>query len=66
RFYDLVRWGIADTQINEFIQRESKVRTHLAGSRFTKGKDEYLPIPEFVVIQSRVNGQPNIKQNPGY
>lgn len=66
RFYDLVRWGIADTQINAFIQRESKVRTHLAGSRFTKGKDEYLPIPEFVVNQSRVDGQPNIKQNPGY
>ncbi len=66
RFYDLVRWGIADTQINEFIQRESKLRTHLSGSKFTKGKDEYLPIPEFVVIQSRVDGQPNIKQNPGY
>ncbi|NIJ51911.1 RagB/SusD family nutrient uptake outer membrane protein [Dyadobacter arcticus] len=66
RFFDLVRWGVADTQRNSFIQKESKIRTHLAGSQFRKGKDEYLPIPEFVVNQSKVDGQPNIKQNPGY
>ena len=66
RFYDLVRWGIADTQINAFMARESKIRTHLAGAKFVKGKDEYLPIPEFVVNQSRVDGVPNIKQNNGY
>ncbi len=66
RFYDLVRWGVADTVINEFLTRESKTRTHLAGAKFVKGKDEYLPIPEFVVIQSTVDGVKNIKQNNGY
>lgn len=66
RFYDLVRWGIADTQMSEFLARESRTRTSLAGATFRKGKDEYLPIPEFVVVQSRVNNVANIKQNPGY
>ncbi|MPR32891.1 RagB/SusD family nutrient uptake outer membrane protein [Salmonirosea aquatica] len=66
RFYDLVRWGVADVVITDFLNRESKVRTSLAGAKFTKGKDEYLPIPEFVVNQSKVDGVANIKQNPGY
>jgi hypothetical protein len=62
RFYDLVRYGIADAVINAFTAKESKIRTHLAGSTFRKGKDEYLPIPEFVINQSGGT----IKQNPGY
>jgi len=62
RFYDLVRYGTADVVINAFTAKESKIRTHLAGSTFRKGKDEYLPIPEFVINQSGGT----IKQNPGY
>jgi hypothetical protein len=62
RFYDIVRYGIADAVINAFTAKESKIRTHLAGSIFRKGKDEYLPIPEFVINQSGGT----IKQNPGY
>jgi hypothetical protein len=62
RFFDLVRWAIADVVINAFIAKESKIRTSLAGSKFTKGKDEYLPIPENVIAQSGGN----LKQNPGY
>jgi hypothetical protein len=66
RFFDLVRWGIADVVINDFIRREAPVRTHMAGAQFRKGKDEYLPIPEFAIQQSAVNGVPTLKQNPGY
>jgi starch-binding outer membrane protein, SusD/RagB family len=66
RFYDLVRYGNADQVINAFMTKESKVRTHLAGAQFRKGKDEHLPIPEFVILQSTVNGVAGIKQNPGY
>jgi starch-binding outer membrane protein, SusD/RagB family len=62
RFFDLVRWGIADVVINAFNTKESRARTHLAGVKFTKGKDEYLPIPQNVVAQSGGN----ITQNPGY
>ncbi|MEI7584053.1 RagB/SusD family nutrient uptake outer membrane protein [Runella sp.] len=67
RFYDLVRWGIADQVKNAFFAKEGKIRTHLAGARFTKGKDEYLPIPEYVINQSKTSdGNQGIKQNPGY
>jgi hypothetical protein len=62
RFFDLIRWGIVGQTMSEFIARESQTRTHLAGATFRTGKDEYLPIPEFVVNQSLGN----IKQNPGY
>jgi starch-binding outer membrane protein, SusD/RagB family len=62
RFFDLVRWGVADVVRNAFIAKESSIRTHLAGSKFVKGKDEYLPIPEVSIAQ----GAGNLKQNPGY
>ncbi|RYU95391.1 RagB/SusD family nutrient uptake outer membrane protein [Emticicia agri] len=67
RFYDLVRWGVADVVINEFIKRESVARTSIAGVVFKKGKDEYLPIPEFAINQSKTSdGKQGLKQNPGY
>ena len=62
RFFDLVRWGVADVVRNAFIAKEGKIRTSLAGSKFVKGKDEYLPIPENVISQSGGN----LKQNSGY
>ncbi|MCU0338754.1 MAG: RagB/SusD family nutrient uptake outer membrane protein [Spirosomaceae bacterium] len=66
RFFDLVRWGTAETVINAFIAKEARIRTHLAGARFRAGKDEYLPIPEFAILQSTIEGQARLKQNPGY
>ncbi len=52
RFYDLVRWGIAGTVLNEYITRESAIRTHLDDVVFEEPEDLYLPIPEYVVSQS--------------
>ncbi len=67
RFYDLVRWGVADVVMNDFIKRESVIRTSIAGVTFKKGKDEYLPIPEFAINQSRTSdGKQGLKQNTGY
>ncbi|WP_266365190.1 RagB/SusD family nutrient uptake outer membrane protein [Tellurirhabdus rosea] len=67
RFFDLVRWGIADTEINAYLQTESKKRSHLANTTFTKGQDEYLPIPINVINQSKTaDGKQGLKQNPGY
>lgn len=66
RFFDLVRWGTAEQTINAFITKEARIRTHLAGARFRSGKDEYLPIPEFAILQSTIGGQARLKQNPGY
>jgi hypothetical protein len=58
RFYDLVRWGIVETVIDSFLARESPVRTHLAGASFSAAEDSYLPIPEYVIAQSKGNINP--------
>lgn len=45
RFFDLVRWGIADDYLNSYFAEESSKRSYLTTAKFTKGRDEYLPIP---------------------
>ncbi len=68
RFFDLNRWGITAEVINsEYLVRE-KVRREsaLGGASFQKGKNEYMPIPDFAISQSIKDGQPTLKQNPGY
>jgi hypothetical protein len=63
RFFDLVRWGVADQVLNqEYFPREKTLRTYLKDSRFVKGRDEYFPIP-----QAQINFSGDLyKQNPGY
>lgn len=78
RFFDLVRWDevskagntglpfdIADYINNEYLSKEIPKRPHLANTIFT-AKYAYLPIPEYVITQSTVNGVRNIEQIPGF
>ncbi|NDW12137.1 RagB/SusD family nutrient uptake outer membrane protein [Bacteroides sp. 214] len=46
RFFDLVRWGIADTVLNEYFDTEKNKRSYYSSARFTKNKDEFIPIPQ--------------------
>lgn len=46
RFFDLVRWGIAAETLNNYISVEKTRYNFLANAHFTKGRDEYLPIPQ--------------------
>ena len=62
RFFDLVRWGIAEPTLNAYIAIEKNRRTFLATAKFTAGRDEYLPIPQSEITFT--NGL--YKQNPGY
>lgn len=62
RFFDLVRWGIAEPTLNAYINVEKNRRTFLATAKFTAGRDEYLPIPQSEITFT--NGL--YKQNPGY
>ena len=62
RFFDLVRWGIAEPTLNAYIAKEKIKRTFLATAKFTAGRDEYLPIPQAEITFT--NGL--YKQNPGY
>jgi starch-binding outer membrane protein, SusD/RagB family len=62
RFFDLVRWGIAASVLNDYISVEKARRTFLATAVFTAGRDEYLPVP-----QSEITFTKGLyKQNPGY
>ncbi|NHA07579.1 RagB/SusD family nutrient uptake outer membrane protein [Mucilaginibacter sp. HC2] len=66
RFFDLVRWGIADTELNAYIAYESTLTNDLTGGKFIKGKNEYYPIPLSQIDLSSKGGTPQLKQNPGY
>ena len=46
RFFDLVRWGIAEETLNAYLQKEKTRRAFLVSANFTKGRDEYYPIPQ--------------------
>ncbi len=67
RFFDLVRWGIADTEINGYLQKEKVKRTYLNDALFKKNKNEYFPIPQTQIdLSAGADGVPKMKQNPGY
>jgi starch-binding outer membrane protein, SusD/RagB family len=66
RFFDLVRWKVADKVINDYIAFEQKGRTYLKGAKFVAGKHEYFPIPQAEIINSSLDGKPTLTQNPGY
>ncbi len=65
RLYDLVRWGIAESVINNYLAIENGVITNSAfqGSSFTSNKNEYLPIPQNEID---LLGAGVLRQNPGY
>lgn len=46
RFFDLVRWGIADTYLNAYFESEKSKIAYLKNGQFTKNRDEYCPIPD--------------------
>ncbi|MHA6246923.1 RagB/SusD family nutrient uptake outer membrane protein [Pontibacter sp. CAU 1760] len=66
RFFDLVRWGIADQVLNAYVAKEQQKRIYLSGSSFKKGVNEYFPIPQQEIINSTVGGENTLTQNPGY
>lgn len=66
RFYDLLRWGTAATQLNAYLAYDGapdKIPSHFTGASFTVGKDELLPIPQ---RQIDLQGVEVLKQNPNY
>jgi hypothetical protein len=63
RFFDLVRWGIADTYLNNYLTTEKTrgVGSVLSSATFIKGTNEYFPIPQQEIILN-----PLLQQNLGY
>jgi hypothetical protein len=65
RFFDLVRWGVAATELNGYLAYErTKVSSSpFIGASFTSGKSEYQPIPQ---TEIDILGKSVLTQNPGY
>ena len=63
RWYDLVRWGIAASVMNDYFTKETpRGRPWLGDGHFVSGRDEFMPIP-----QPQMNYSFGLyKQNPGY
>lgn len=62
RFFDLVRWGIAAEEMNDYFETEKTRRSYLKDAVFTKNRDEYFPVP-----QQQINYVKGLyKQNPGW
>jgi len=74
RFFDLVRWGVASTEVNRILDYNGGVtvptinnkRSYLSSANFTANKSEYFPIPQSQIDLSASGGVPKLKQNPGY
>lgn len=62
RFFDLVRWGIAENVMNTYYNTERSRRYYYSGAQFTKNKHEYLPVPEAQIKFSKYV----YEQNVGY
>ena len=70
RFFDLVRWGVANDEVNEYLDYEgTQLRTNLAGATFTPNQDEYLAIPQEQIDRQQSeegDGSSVLIQNQGY
>lgn len=60
RFFDLVRWGEADSVLNKYYAEETSHCSIYGSAHFTKNKDEYLPIPYSQVAASNGHYTQNI------
>ena len=61
RFFNLVRWHVADSVINSYLNKEQLKREYLRNVRFVAGKNEFFPIPAEILHLNK-----KMKQNPGY
>jgi hypothetical protein len=66
RFFDLARWGIAPTAINDFFKYEGTFTTDIKGATFTANKNEFFPIPQGQIDLTLQGGQKTLTQNKGY
>lgn len=65
RFFDLVRWVIAAETLNAYLAKEKLKRTYKQTASFTKGRNEYFPLPSAIIDLAAKYGS-HLDQNPGY
>lgn len=65
RFYDLARWGRAESRMNEYFAYQGEVTSDVDPSDTYRGADIF-PIPQAQISISTVDGEQLLKQNPQY
>jgi starch-binding outer membrane protein, SusD/RagB family len=65
RFFDLRRWGAADTVIANYLAVEKTRIPYLAGPTFA-ARNHLYPIPAIQVELSKTGSTENLVQNPGW
>jgi hypothetical protein len=63
RFYDLVRWNIAEQELNPYLAFEGAILINALGSSSFTDKHKLLPIPQ---NQIDLVGPDKLIQNPGF
>ncbi|UCS94055.1 RagB/SusD family nutrient uptake outer membrane protein [Echinicola marina] len=66
RFFDLVRWGIAEQELNAYFDYQGDITQDVKDGKFSAPKNNYYPIPQRQIDLSVKDGTPMLKQNTGY
>lgn len=66
RFFDLVRWGIAEQEINTLLPHEKARLSAAYGTGTFQAKHNYFPIPQRQIDLQQENGTSTLTQNTGY
>jgi hypothetical protein len=66
RFFDLVRWGTAATELNAYVSKEVGYGYNLMAGAVFKPTSIYFAIPQGEIDASTIAGKPTLIQNPGY
>ena len=66
RFFDLVRYGTAATELNAYVAKEVGYGYNLMAGAVFKPTSIYFAIPQQEIDASTIAGKPTLTQNPGY
>ena len=66
RFFDLKRWGEAETVLNAYLQVEAGRRPYLAAAAAFTARYNLFPIPPVQIELSKVEGTAQLEQNTGW
>jgi hypothetical protein len=66
RFFDLRRYGGADTVLNNYVAMEKNRRTYLIAAQPFAARHHLFPIPAIQIELSKVGTEERLVQNPGW
>jgi hypothetical protein len=66
RFFDLRRWGMAESTLNTYVGIEKLRRAHLVSAEPLTARHSLYPIPAVQIELSKVGDQPMLTQNTGW